>query len=283
MLCIMLFNHERTDSCFMCKRLWKLETWTQLSVCNHIHPQQSSYLPISCHDCCCVAQSLCINGTRCTDTHLLLLLLPADYVLIFQLFFWFCFAFLVSRAFMHVRDRCTGRRGAWLRSCGRRHGRHFRRGITNGCAWGTLSQHRAWWWETLVRLYSPFSERKTHRDVTGLTSVMPTQESRGLRLGGSGCKRDAETVPREACLTHLGQAHLCAEPNSLHPTFWEHGHPSHSLSYCRWQFPHNSRVQWSWQRPRSGQSLKCYVHLSSGTLLTIALTQASTFLFVDRW
>lgn len=215
----------------MCKRLWKLETWTQLSVCNHIHPQQSSYLPINCHCCCCVAWSLCI------------LLLPADYVLIFQLFFWFCFAFLVSRTFMHVRDRCTGRRGAWPRSCGKRHGGPFRRGITNGCARGTLSQHRAWWWETLVRLCSPFSGRKTHRHDTGLTSFMPTQESRGLELGGSGCKRDAETVPCGACLTHLGQAHLYAEPDSLHPAVWEHGHPSHSLPYCRWQLPHNSRVQ----------------------------------------
>lgn len=71
---------EWTHSCFMCKRLWKLETWTQLSVCNRIHPQQGSYSPISCHDCC-VTRSLCI------------LLFLADYVLIFQLC-WFCFAFL---------------------------------------------------------------------------------------------------------------------------------------------------------------------------------------------
>ena len=69
MLYIMIFNCERTHSCFMCDRLWRLRVWTQLIVLIQYSIRKSCYLPVSIHDCCCVAWSLHINGRWCIYTH----------------------------------------------------------------------------------------------------------------------------------------------------------------------------------------------------------------------
>ena len=66
---IMIFNCERTHSCFMCDRLWRLRVWTQLIVVIQYSIRKSCYLPVSIHDCYCVAWSLHINGRWCVCTH----------------------------------------------------------------------------------------------------------------------------------------------------------------------------------------------------------------------
>lgn len=63
-----------------------------------------------------------------------------------------------------------------------------------------------------------FSVKKTHRYFPGLTFIVPAQESRCLGLGGSGCRRDAETVPSGTCPTEISNnrpAPPHAEPDSF--------------------------------------------------------------------
>ena len=134
----MRFNCEQTRSCFMGSKLWKPRAWTQLIVVIKYNLQQSSYLPISIHNCYCVAWSLCINCTWCICCYYSYRQTTFEF---FQ-FFLSCFLFLVSLAFIHMKERWTGRREAWPGSSGKRSRRHFRRGKMNGNAWGTLLWYR---------------------------------------------------------------------------------------------------------------------------------------------